>query len=103
MVRLQQQGWVLSSLESFGAVLSRPDSPNKDFQKYLTENPGVDFAAKTFRTEPAKEEGMNLPWVFPRRPTVYDTWLWQPQPLMTESVPARSTRTKDCRSPRGNA
>ena len=86
MVRLQQQGWVLSSLESFGAVLSRPDSPNKDFQKYLTENPGVDFAAKTFRTEPAKEEGMNLPWVFPRRPTVYDTWLWQPQPLMTESV-----------------
>lgn len=86
MVRLQQQGWVLSSLESFGAVLSRPDSPNKEFQKYLTENPGVDFAAQTFRREPAKEEGMNLPWVFPRRPTVYDTWLWQPQPMMTEAA-----------------
>ncbi len=55
---------MLSSLESFGAVLSRPDSPNKEFQKYLTENPGVDFAAQTFRNEPAKEEGMNLPGSF---------------------------------------
>lgn len=86
MVRLQQQGWVLSNLESFGAVLSRVNSPDEAFQKYLQEHPGVDFAELTFRKEPEKDAGMNLPWIFPRRPTVYDTWLWQPQPLMTEAV-----------------
>jgi tetratricopeptide (TPR) repeat protein len=86
MVRLQQQGWQMSSLESFGAVLSRTDSKDEVFQKYMQENHGVNYVEVTFRKEPDKDAGMNLPWDFPRRPTLYDTWLWQPQSVVSESV-----------------
>lgn len=86
MVRLQQQGWVISDLESFGAVLSRNNSPDPEFQKYLKDHPGVNYIEQAFRKEPDKDAGMNLPWDFPRSPTVYDTWLWQPQPAISESV-----------------
>ena len=86
LVEMLSQGWALTSLQSFGAVLSRPDSPDAAFQKYRQEHPDVDFVKQAFRTDSPKTPATDGPWIFPRRPTVYDNYLWQPQLTLNEPL-----------------
>ena len=86
MVDMNSQGWSLTSLQSFGAVLSRPDSPDEAFQKYRKDHPDVDFVKQAFRTEAPQSPTTDGPWIFPRRPTIYDRYLWQPQTSLSEPL-----------------
>ena len=86
MVDMNSQGWSLTSLQSFGAVLSRPDSPDEAFQKYRQDHPDVDFVKQAFRSEAPQTPTTDGPWIFPRRPTVYDKYLWQPQTSLSEPL-----------------
>ena len=86
LIEMLNQSWALTSLQSFGAVLSRADSPDADFQKYRQEHPDVDFVKQAFQTEGPKTPTTDGPWIFPRRPTVYDNYLWQPQTALNEPL-----------------
>lgn len=86
MIEMNRQGWSLTSLQSFGAVLSRPDSTDEVFLKYHEEHPDVDYVKQAFRTDPPKTPTTDGPWIFPRRPTVYDKYLWQPQTSLSEPL-----------------
>ena len=86
MVDMNSQGWSLTSLQSFGAVLSRPDSPDEAFQEYRKDHPDVDFVKQAFRSEAPQTPTTDGPWIFPRRPTVYDKYLWQPQTSLSEPL-----------------
>lgn len=86
MVEMNSQGWALTSLQSFGAVLSRPDSPDEAFKKYREDHPDVDFVKQAFRSEAPQTPTTDGPWIFPRRPTIYDKYLWQPQTSLSESL-----------------
>ncbi len=86
LIEMLSQGWALTSLQSFGAVLSRIDSPDEAFNKYRVAHPNVSFVKQTFQTEAPKTPLTDGPWIFPRRPTVYDTYLWQPQTSLNEPL-----------------
>ncbi len=86
LVEMLSQGWAMTSLQSFGAVLSRPDNPDEAFQAYRKEHPDVDFVKQAFQTEAPKTPSTDGPWIYPRRPTVYDKYLWQPQTSLNEPL-----------------
>lgn len=86
LIEMLNQGWSMSSLQSFGAVLSRPDSPDEAFQKYRLAHPDVNFIQQQFQAAAPKALLTDGPWIFPRRPTVYDTYLWQPQTTLNEPL-----------------
>ena len=86
LIEMLSQGWALTSLQSFGAVLSRIDSPDAEFNKYRIAHPDVRFVKQAFQTEAPKTPLTDGPWIFPRRPTVYDTYLWQPQTTLNEPL-----------------
>ncbi len=83
---LFSEKWSMTSLQSFGAVLSRTDSPDQAFQKYRAAHPDVRFVQQAFQTVAPKTPLTDGPWLFPRRPTVYDTYLWQPQTTLNEPL-----------------
>ena len=86
LVEMLNQGWSMTSLQSFGAVLSRPDSQDEAFKKYRLAHPDVSFVQQAFQSEAPKTVLTDGPWIFPRRPTVYDTYLWQPQTTLNEPL-----------------
>lgn len=84
LLEMLKQGWSMTSLQSFGAVLSRRDSPDQTFQQYLEQHPDLSFVKLVFQTAAPKTPLTDSPWIFPRRPTVYDNYLWQPQSTLNE-------------------
>ncbi len=86
LVEMLSQGWSMTSLQSFGAVLSRADSQDAAFQQYRKEHPDVSFSKLAFRTDAPKTPVTDAAWIFPRRPTVYDSYLWQPQSTLNEPL-----------------
>ena len=86
LVEMLSQGWAMTSLQSFGAVLSRADSPDAAFRKYREAHPDVSFLIQAFQSESPPTPPTDGPWIFPRRPTVYDTYLWQPQTSLNEPL-----------------
>ena len=86
LIEMLSQGWSMTSLQSFGAVLSRTDSPDEAFTQYRLTHPDVSYVKQAFQTEAPKTPLTDGPWIFPRRPTVYDTYLWQPQTALNEPL-----------------
>lgn len=86
LIEMLSQGWALTSLQSFGAILSRVDSPDPEFQKYRQTHPDVSFIRQAFRDPPTETPTTIGPWLFPRRPTSYDKYLWQPQTSLNDPL-----------------
>lgn len=87
LVEMLRPEWTLSSVQAAGALLSRTEAAgDAAYASFLKEHPAVDFIKDTFRTPVSELQTLNVQWLWPRKVTVYDQYLWRPQTTLNEAL-----------------